>query len=72
MRKLLQGIGRGLRLKSDRSNLRFYDFIDDTNKKLLLHSKERYETLADEKFEVKLMNTENFNKMSWEEIMESD
>ena len=70
MRKLLQGIGRGLRMKADRSNLRFYDFIDDTNLKLLLHSKERYETLAKEKFLVKLMDQDNYMKMSWEKIME--
>ena len=69
MRKLLQGIGRGLRLKDDQSGLRFYDFIDDTNRKLLLHSKERYETLSKEKFQIKLMNTEDFNKMSWDEVM---
>lgn len=69
MRKLLQGIGRGLRLKADRSNLRFYDFIDDTNRTLLLHSKERYETLSKEKFKVKLMTPEGYSKMTWDEIM---
>lgn len=69
IRKLLQGIGRGLRLKSDNSQLRFYDFIDDTHKQLLLHSKERYETLAKEKFYVKLMSPETYNTSTWEEIM---
>ena len=69
MRKLLQGIGRGLRLKADRSNLRFYDFIDDTNLNLLLHSKGRYETLAEEKFEVKLMTSKDYKHFTWEEIM---
>lgn len=69
MRKLLQGIGRGLRLKADRSNLRFYDFIDDTNLNLLLHSKGRYETLTEEKFEVKLMTSKDYKQFTWEEIM---
>lgn len=68
MRKLLQGIGRGLRLKDDNSKLRFYDFIDDTHIKLLLHSQERYETLAAEKFVVKLMDIPSYNAASWEEI----
>lgn len=68
MRKLLQGIGRGLRLKDDNSKLRFYDFIDDTHIKLLLHSQERYETLAAEKFVVKLMDVQSYNSASWEEI----
>ena len=68
MRKLLQGIGRGLRLKDDYSKLRFYDFIDDTHIKLLQHSRERYETLAAEKFVVKLMDTKSYNSASWDEI----
>lgn len=68
MRKLLQGIGRGLRLKDDNSKLRFYDFIDDTHIKLLLHSQERYETLAAEKFVVKLMSTQSYSSASWDEI----
>ena len=68
MRKLLQGIGRGLRLKDDHSKLRFYDFIDDTHIKLLQHSRERYETLAAEKFVVKLMDTKSYNSASWDEI----
>ena len=40
-RKLLQGIGRGLRKKEDGSKLRFYDFIDDMNTALLKHSQNR-------------------------------
>lgn len=68
MRKLLQGIGRGLRLKDDNSKLRFYDFIDDTHIKLLQHSQERYETLAAEKFVVKLMDIQSYNSASWDEI----
>ena len=69
MRKLLQGIGRGLRLKEDKSNLRFYDFVDNTNLNLLIHSKERYETLTEEQFDVKLLNSKKFLNQTWEEIM---
>lgn len=72
MRKLLQGIGRGLRLKEDNSKLRFYDFIDDTHIKLLLHSQERYETLVAEKFVVKLMTISDYNFASWDKINEEE
>lgn len=67
-RKLLQGIGRGLRLKSDNSKLRFYDFIDDVHMKLLQHSMERYKVLAAEKFVLKLMTIDEYNSASWDEI----
>lgn len=56
IRKLLQGIGRGLRKKEDGSTLRFYDFIDDTSVYLLEHSLKRYKTLKKEKFEIVEMN----------------
>lgn len=52
MRKILQGCGRGLRRKKDGSNLRFYDFIDKTSKKLLKHSEQRYKILKNERFEI--------------------
>ncbi len=52
-RKILQGIGRGLRKKEDGSGLSFYDFIDDTHKDLLGHTLERYETMKNEGFEIK-------------------
>ena len=67
-RKLLQGIGRGLRKKEDGSKLRFYDFIDDMNSILLLHSQQRYQTLKGEKFVIKSLDIEEYNKMTWEEI----
>lgn len=69
-RKLLQGIGRGLRKKADGSKLRFYDFIDDTHKNLLEHSNIRYKTLKGEKFKVKLLDINNFENMTIEEINE--
>lgn len=68
MRKLLQGLGRGLRKKEDGSNLRFYDFIDDTNSILLQHSLYRYDTLKAEKFNIKLLDVNKYENMSWEEI----
>ena len=71
-RKLLQGIGRGLRLKVDNSKLRFYDFIDDTHLKLLLHSQERYRALAAEKFVVKLMSVQSYDAASWDEINDEE
>lgn len=67
-RKLLQGIGRGLRKKEDGSKLRFYDFIDDMNFTLLLHSQQRYQTLKAENFVVKSLDIEDYKKMTWEEI----
>ena len=68
MRKLLQGIGRGLRLKEDGSPLRFYDFIDDTHLTLLNHSMDRYKTLKHEKFETCLLTTNEYKTLSWDEI----
>lgn len=67
-RKLLQGIGRGLRKKEDGSKLRFYDFIDDIHSTLLQHSLNRYQVLKSEKFVIKSLNIEDYNKMTWEEI----
>ena len=52
--------------------MRFYDFIDNTNLKLLQHSQNRYEILKKEKFPVKLMNLEDYNKMSWKDINKED
>lgn len=72
IRKLLQGIGRGLRAKADHSNLRFYDFIDDTHRQLLRHSEERYNTLAAEKFVVKLMDISTYIAASWDDINRGD
>lgn len=48
--KLLQRIGRGLRKKEGDNNLIIYDFIDDTNKYLLRHSKARIVTYVAEGF----------------------
>ena len=59
IRKLLQGIGRGLRKKADGSVLRFYDFIDDTSLQLLQHSLNRYKVLKKEKFQVKKLDLES-------------
>lgn len=60
LRQLLQGIGRGLRVKSDGSNLRFYDFIDDTHTILLEHSAERCKALNKEKFTIKMFSIEQY------------
>lgn len=59
-RRLLQGIGRGLRRKYDGSSMRFYDFIDNTNEKLLEHSRQRYLTLKHEGFEMLLFSREDY------------
>lgn len=67
-RKLLQGIGRGLRKKEDDSKLRFYDFIDDTHSALLSHSMSRYKVLKNEKFNIKLLSIDEYQNMTWEEI----
>ena len=49
--KLLQRIGRGLRRKENGNMLTIYDFIDDVNKYLLLHSERRIDTYVAEGFE---------------------
>ena len=67
-RKLLQGLGRGLRKKSDGSKLRFYDFIDDTHEALLMHSSTRYEILKAEQFTIKLLTISKYKTMTWKEI----
>ena len=67
-RKLLQGLGRGLRKKSDGSKLRFYDFIDDTNSTLLHHSLNRFEVLKAEKFTIKMMTIDEYKDKTLEEI----
>lgn len=58
IRKLLQGIGRGLRKKEDGSHLRIYDFIDDTAYVLVRQSQQRLETMMGEKFNVKKFTTD--------------
>lgn len=60
-RKLLQGIGRGLRKKADGSTVRVYDFIDDTCKYLLIHSLERFKVLKGEDFSIKTLKLEDIN-----------
>ena len=73
IRKLLQGIGRGLRKKSDGSALRFYDFIDDTSLQLLQHSQNRYRILKHEKFQLKKLDLEKdlrFDDTEYKKYME--
>lgn len=50
--RLLQRIGRGLRRKEGDNRLTVYDFWDDTNKYLIEHSEQRYNTYIEEGFEV--------------------
>jgi superfamily II DNA or RNA helicase len=59
-RKLLQGIGRGLRKKQDGSNLRMYDFIDYTAEILGSQTLQRMEILSKEKFSIKQRTAEEF------------
>lgn len=73
IRKLLQGIGRGLRKKQDGSNLRMYDFIDDTSYVLIKQSQQRLETLQKEKFKVTKMTTEKdlgISEMEFQSVMQ--
>lgn len=69
-RKLLQGIGRGLRRKSDGSSVHVYDFIDDTHDALLQHSLQRYNVMKAENFEISKLSVEDITKMSRERIDE--
>jgi superfamily II DNA or RNA helicase len=52
--KLLQRVGRGLRQKDGQNELIVIDFMDDTNKYLLEHSRERIEVYGQEGFEVQV------------------
>lgn len=66
-RKLLQGLGRGIRAKADGSAMRFYDFIDDVEEHLLQHSMERYNILSSEGFETHLIkDVSELNDSYWE------
>lgn len=56
MVKLLQRIGRGMRHKDGKNEVRIIDFVDDTNIYLLSHSKERAEIYESEGFEVKVID----------------
>ncbi len=47
--KVIQRVGRGLRLKADGSSLLVIDFFDMTNKYLLKHAKERLKYYSEEK-----------------------
>lgn len=67
-RKLLQGIGRGLRKKHDGSNLRMYDFIDYTAGVLGAQTVQRMEVLSKEKFSIKQKTTEDFLGISESEF----
>lgn len=58
VRKILQGIGRGLRRKADGSEVRVYDFIDLTGYTLAMQSERRLEILKGEKFKCKKLTTE--------------
>lgn len=55
--RLLQRIGRGMRRK-DSNRLRVIDFVDDTNKYLLTHSKNRAELYESEGFAVRVIDNE--------------
>jgi len=55
-RKLLQGLGRGLRKKRDGSGLKFYDFLDFTGRTLKDHILERYTVLKEEGFVIKKLD----------------
>ena len=50
--KVLQRVGRGLRVKENGGGLCVHDFIDDTNKYLLEHSDARIATYEKEKFKI--------------------
>ena len=67
-RKLLQGIGRGLRKKSDGSSVHVYDFIDDVQAKLLQHSLQRYKVLKAENFDIRKMTVEEITGVSIEKL----
>lgn len=71
-RKLLQGIGRGLRKKEDNTKLRFYDFMDDMNTTLLKHSLDRYRVLKAEQFDIKRLDLESYNAKTLEEICDEE
>jgi superfamily II DNA or RNA helicase len=54
--KMLQRIGRGMRVDGLKDELHVHDFIDDTHRYLLKHSERRYSIYAKEGFRTKLDN----------------
>ena len=61
--KVLQSIGRGLRLKDGKTQCKLFDLADDLSYKshknhTLNHAAERYRIYMSEEFSVKLVNVE--------------
>jgi superfamily II DNA or RNA helicase len=52
-RQTLQRVGRGLRVKADKSGLEVYDYLDYTTEYLTKHTQERFKYYKNEKFEIK-------------------
>ena len=46
--QIIQRMGRGLRVSSDKEDLKYFDFIFDINPYLLEHSKKRIKILKDQ------------------------
>lgn len=67
-RKILQGLGRGLRQKKDNSYLHYYDFIDTSHRYLFKHSKSRINLMIDQRFSVKILHPQHIIFSSWEII----
>ena len=58
-RKLLQGLGRGIRKKANGGLLHIYDFLDMGERHLMKHSKSRFQTYQNEGFWIKLVTDED-------------
>jgi superfamily II DNA or RNA helicase len=52
--RVLQRVGRGLRKKEGANVLQVHDFIDDTNKHLMLHSEDRLDVYIAEGFKIEV------------------
>lgn len=70
VRKLLQGIGRGLRKKPDGSNLHVYDFLDLYGKRIRAHSQERAKVMNGEKFAMALIEQDEYRNTPFDKLEE--
>lgn len=68
IRKLLQGIGRGLRKKPDGSNLHVYDFLDLSGKHISAHSQRRAKVMNEEGFSMALMEPDEYRDTPFDEL----
>lgn len=71
-RKLLQGLGRGIRKKADNRCLHIYDFLDMGERHLTKHSQSRFKTYSGEGFFIKLISDKDIESTPFEALEPPD